>query len=193
MSVRPVRPVRAVLTALAVAALALVPACDATGDDPGELLTDPPFGEEPGDGDAVTVPEDAGAGGDAADGGDEPVPVEGDGGTGGAGGGPVTSSLILSSDAAGADQVEVDGTCLVSEDPPTYRLDLAVGTLTADTGSPGAIELVLDGTTYTSPDAEPPVVSASEGAVSVQGRAVAASGEAWFVDAVIGLDGLPDC
>lgn len=137
----------------------------------------------------TTVTEDAAVQPDP----DEPIPVEGDGGIGGEGGGPVTSNLILSSDAAGADQVEVTGTCLVSGDPPTYRLVIAGGELTAATGNPAEIMLELDGTTYRSPDDQPPVVSASEGALSVQGRAVAGDGDERFVDAVIGLDDLPDC
>lgn len=168
-------------------------ACDATGDDPAEILTDPPFGEAPDDDpadDPATPLDEAGA-----PDGDDPVPVEEDAGIGGDGGGPVTSSLILSSDAGGADQVEVTGTCLVGEDPPTYRLDLAGGgALTVATGDEGGrLELELDGTTFRSPEGQPPTTSASEGALSVQGRAVADGGDERFVDAVIGLDDLPAC
>ncbi|MBW3658057.1 MAG: hypothetical protein KY457_05425 [Actinobacteria bacterium] len=167
-------------------------ACDATGDDPAEILTDPPFGEAPDDDpadDPATPLDEAGATGD------DPVPVEEDGGIGGAGGGPVTSNLILSSDAGGADQVEVTGTCLVGEEPPTYRLDLAGGgALTVATGDEGGrLELELDGVTFRSSEDEPPTTSASEGALSVQGRAVADGGDERFVDAVIGLDDLPAC
>lgn len=127
--------------------------------------------------------------------GDEPVPVEGDGGIGGEGGGPVTSNLILSSEDAGADQVEVTGTCLAGVEPPTYRLDLAGGgVLTVAAGDAGGgLELELDGTTYRSPEDQPPVATTTEGALSVQGRAVADDGDERFVDAVIGLDDLPDC
>lgn len=151
-----------------------VPACDATGDDPGELFTDPPFGEEPA--------------GEADGGG--PMPVEADGGIGGEGGGPVTSNVILS-----AERTEVRGSCLVAEEPPTYRLDLApAGTLTVVSDVQGAtLQLELDGTTYTSPEDEPPAVTASGRAVAVQGRAVSDAGDEHFVDAVIGLDDLPDC
>ncbi|MBW3618698.1 MAG: hypothetical protein KY461_00500 [Actinobacteria bacterium] len=122
--------------------------------------------------------------------GDEPVPVEGDGGIGGEGGGPVTSNLILS-----AEQVEVTATCLLSEAPPTYRLDLAAGdSLTVTSGDAGgAIVLLLGGTTFTSPEDQPPAVTVTEGAMSVQGRAVSEARDEHFVDAVIGLDDLPDC
>lgn len=167
--------------------------CDATGDDPAEIVTDPVFGEEPDDDpadDPVTPLDDPAASGD-----DGPIPVESDGGIGGEGGGPATSSLILSSDAGGADQVEVTGTCLVGEEPPTYRLDLAGGgALTVATGDEGGrLELELDGTTYRSPEDQPPTTTASDGALSAQGRAVAAGGDERFVDAVIGLDDLPAC
>lgn len=173
-----------VILALPLVLLA-VTACDATGDDPAEIVTDPMFGEEPDDdpADDPVTPLD------------EPMPVETDGGIGGEGGGPVTSNLILSSDAGGADQVEVTGTCLVGEEPPTYRLDLAGGgALTVATGDEGGrLELELDGTTYRSPEDQPPVATASEGALSVQGRAVADGGDERFVDAVLGLDDLPAC
>lgn len=175
--------VRPALTALLVAGLLMLPACDATGDDPAEIVTDPPFGEPPGEGDAVTVPPDA------------PMPVETDGGIGGEPDGPVTSSLIVASDDAGADQVEVSGTCLVADDPPTYRLDLAGGgTLTVATGDEGgSLALEHEGRIFTSPDGEPPALSTSPGALSAQGRTVAEDGTARFVDAVIALDDVPDC
>lgn len=162
--------------------LLLSAACDAGGDDPAEDATDAAAADQATD-DAATPLEDG------------PIPVEADGGIGGEGGGPVTSNLILSSDAGGADQVEVTGTCLVAEDPPTYRLDLAGGgALTVATGDEGGrIELELDGTTYRSPEDQPPVVTASEGALSVQGRAAADGGDERFVDAVVGLDELPAC
>lgn len=153
--------------AVTVAALLLATGC-ADGDAGGP----PPPGETA----APTSAEDG------------PIPVEGDGGIGGEGGGPVTSSLILS-----ADQVEVTGPCVAASDPPTYRLDLVGGgVLTVETGSPGSVELVRGGATFRSPEDQPPVVSPSEGAISVQGRVTSDAGEE-FVDAVIGLEELSDC
>ena len=163
MSVRP-----RLLAALLVGSVLLASGC-AGADEPDGPLTDAPT-----DG-AI---------------GDEPIPVEGDGGIGGEGGGPVTSNLILS-----AEQVEVTTTCLLSEEPPTYRLDLAGGdSLTVTSGDEGgAVVLLVGGTTFTSPEDQPPAVTVTEGAMSVQGRAVSETGEEHFVDAVIGLDDLPDC
>jgi hypothetical protein len=161
--------VRASLALLAAAAL--LAACSTGGDAGDVAATDDPVVEQ-------TSPPDG------------PIPVEGDGGIGGEPGGPVTSNLILP-----PEQVEVTGTCLQAEDPPTYRLDLAGGgTLTVATSDGGgALTLEYQGRTFTSPDTEPPVISGSDGAISAQGNTVADDGAQQFVDAVIGLDDLPEC
>ena len=75
--------VRPTLAVHAIAGVLGLPACDATGDDPVELLTDPPFVEPPGEGDAAAVSAT-----------DDPVPVETDAGIGGDTGGTVTRTSL---------------------------------------------------------------------------------------------------
>lgn len=170
---------RPTVLGLLAAGLLLAPACATSDGQPEETRTGAAAGQAP-------TEDGAAPGEDAAHG---PLPVEADGGIGGEGGGPVTSNLILS-----GEQVEVRDSCLVTEDPPTYRLHLAAdGSLTVTAGQGGRLEVELGGTTYASPDDHPPATTVSEGALSAQGRAVSDAGEEHFVDAVIGLDDLPAC